>query len=322
MTVRYRDAGVDLDAADQITARITARLGTSLFGGFVPVSMLKQYESPVLVSSIDGIGTKVQLASRLGQVDGLGRDIVHHCVNDIAVHGAEPLFFLDYLAFHRLEAELVERIVNGIAQACEALEIRLAGGETAEMPLVYPPGHFDVAGAVVGVVEEAHIIDGSAIAAGDILLGLPSSGLHTNGYSLAQHLFSDHDYTGSLPELGITLGEALLAPHRCYLQELRHLIATGRVHGLAHITGGGIPGNLARIMPRGLQAVVNLPPPSPLFTHLEEHGISRDEMRRVFNLGIGMIAVCDPSITLRAYRSAALRGRGMGEGPHPFAVGR
>ncbi|MDQ2743592.1 MAG: AIR synthase related protein, partial [Chloroflexota bacterium] len=173
--VSYRDAGVDLDLASGITDRITRRLGQCLFGGFLPVSSLKSYNSPVLVSSMDGIGTKVRLASQLGKVNGLGRDIVHHCVNDIAVHGATPLFFLDYLACHSLDPDLVGSIVDGIAGACENLGFALAGGETAEMPLVYPPGHFDVAGAIVGVVEESEIVDGRDIAAGDVLIGLPSA---------------------------------------------------------------------------------------------------------------------------------------------------
>jgi phosphoribosylformylglycinamidine cyclo-ligase len=250
----------------------------------------------VLVSSIDGIGTKVRLAATLGMLDALGRDIVHHCVNDIAVHGATPLLFLDYLAFHRLEPALVDRIIASMAEACAALGMSLAGGETAEMPLVYPEGQFDVAGAVVGAVERDQIIDGSAIKERDILLGFPSSGLHTNGYSLVQHLFYDHEYGRYERSLGSTLGEALLVPHRCYLPEIRALIATGTVHGLAHITGGGITGNLARVIPDGLRAVVTLPEPHPLFRYLAMHGISPEEMRRVFNLGIGLIAVCDPSI--------------------------
>ncbi len=323
MSVRYRDAGVDLDATERITARLTKQLTGQpvsgcggLFGGFVPASALKAYEAPVLVSSIDGIGTKVRLAARLGQVEGLGRDIVHHCVNDIAVHGASPLFFLDYLAFHRLEPDLVERMVAGIGDACAALGIQLAGGETAEMPLVYPPGHFDVAGAVVGVVEEEEIIDGRSIREGDVVIGLPSSGLHTNGYSLVQAIFSDEDYARPLPGLDGTLGEALLEPHRCYLDEVRQLITTGKVHGLAHITGGGIAGNLSRIMPPGLQAVIALADTPPLFAYLEERGIPREEMRRVFNMGAGMIAVCDPSppgpLSEAGHGGTGLQGWGHG----------
>lgn len=300
MSVRYSDAGVDLAAADELTARITRRTGSALFGGFLPVPALKGYDEPVLVSSIDGIGTKVRLAALLGRVEGLGRDIVHHCVNDIAVHGATPLLFMDYLAFDRLDPGMAERIVASIAGACSALDIRLAGGETAEMPLVYAPGQMDVAGAIVGVVERTEIVDGSAIRPGDLLIGLPSSGLHTNGYSLVQHLFGDEEYGRYHAALGKTLGEALLEPHRCYLHEIRALLVTGAVHGLAHITGGGIAGNLARIVPDGMQAVVELPHPEgtrpPLFALLESRGAPADEMRAVFNLGIGLIAVCDPAI--------------------------
>ncbi len=297
MSVRYEDAGVHLATSDIVTSRITDRLKNGLFGGFFPVTALKAYDAPVLVSSIDGIGTKVRLASRLGKIDELGLDLVHHCVNDIAVHGATPLFFLDYLAFHTLEPALVESLVDSLAAACAALDIQLAGGETAEMPLVYPPGHFDVAGAIVGVVEQHAIVDGSAIQAGDVLIGLPSSGVHTNGFSLVQKLFGDDDYWRHVPELNSTLGEALLQPHRCYLHQIRTLLASGGVHGLAHITGGGIDGNLSRIIPTGLHAVVSLPlRPPPLFALIEARGVPHDEMRRVFNMGIGMVAVCDRSL--------------------------
>jgi phosphoribosylformylglycinamidine cyclo-ligase len=296
MSIGYRDAGVDLNVADEIAARIKQRVGTGLFGGFIPVSALKAYESPVLVSSIDGMGTKVRLAAKLGRLDGLGADIVHHCVNDIAVHGAVPLFFLDYLAFHRLEPEVVDRLVASIATGCEALGIRLAGGETAEMPLVYAPDHFDLAGAIVGVVEEGAIVDGGSIRAGDVVLGAPSSGLHTNGFSLVQALFNDEEYERYEPSLGSTLGEALLRPHRCYLGEIRTLLAGGSVHGLAHITGGGIAGNLARIIPAGLEARIDLPALPPIFELIQARGVEREEMRRVFNVGVGLLAVCDPRL--------------------------
>jgi phosphoribosylformylglycinamidine cyclo-ligase len=296
VSVLYREAGVDLEVADLIKGRISKRLGTGLFGGFVPVSALKRYDEPLLVSSIDGIGTKVRLAALLDKVEGLGQDLVHHCVNDIAVHGATPLFFLDYLALNRLIPNLVERIVASIEEACRAIGIRLAGGETAEMPLIYPQDHFDIAGSVVGVVERCEVIDGSAIGIGDVVIGLPSSGLHTNGYSLVQEVFCDKDFYGYEPELGVSLGEALLEPHRCYLGDLPQLLATGKVHGLAHITGGGISGNLSRILPPARRAVLTLPAPPPLFSLIERRGISSEEMRHVFNMGIGMIAVCDESI--------------------------
>lgn len=296
MSISYREAGVDLELAGEITARIGAHVGSGLFGGFLPVSKLKNFDAPVLVTSIDGVGTKVRLAAMLGDTGGLGRDLVHHCVNDIAVHGATPLCFLDYLAFNRLDPVLIDGIVADIAGACAGLDIVLAGGETAEMPLVYPPGHFDMAGAIVGVVEQAEIIDGSAIIIGDVALGLPAAGLHTNGYSLVQHLFTEEDYRRYEPAVGMTLGEALLEPHRCYLDEITQLRGTGQVHGLAHITGGGIAGNLSRVIPDGLTAVLNLPEPPPLLELLRSRGVSADEMARVFNLGIGLIAVCAPSV--------------------------
>jgi phosphoribosylformylglycinamidine cyclo-ligase len=280
--------------AEQITSRITNRLGSGLFGGFFPAHALKSYDRPVLVSSIDGIGTKVRLAAKLDRLDGLGQDIVHHCVNDIAVHGATPLIFMDYLAFNRLHPETVERVIASIAEACDALDIALAGGETAEMPLIYTEGNFDIAGAIVGVAEEAQIIDGRRITAGDLLVGLPSSGLHTNGFSLVQRVCGEEEYDCYQPALGTTLGDALLEPHRCYLPEIRSLLARpGAVHGMAHITGGGIAGNLSRIVPPGLQAVVELPPPPPIFGYLARRGIAPAEMRAVFNMGVGLIAVCD-----------------------------
>jgi phosphoribosylformylglycinamidine cyclo-ligase len=309
VSIGYHDAGVDLNVADEVAARIKERVGTGLFGGFMPVSALKAYDAPVLVSSIDGVGTKVRLAAKLGRLDGLGADIVHHCVNDIAVHGAEPLFLLDYLAFHRLEPEMVDRLVTSIATACEALGIRLAGGETAEMPLVYAPHHFDLAGAIVGVVEESAIVDGRSVRAGDVVLGLPSSGLHTNGFSLVQALFEDEEYERYEPSLESTLGEALLQPHRCYLEEIRALLTSGSVHGLAHITGGGIAGNLARIIPAGLEARIELPSAPPLFELIQAREVDVDEMRRVFNLGIGLVAVCDPRLLSSIHRPFDVIGK-------------
>lgn len=297
MSVQYRDAGVNLDTATDISRRISSRLGSVLFGGFLPVSALKSYRDPFLVTSIDGAGTKVRLASRLGDLSGLGTDIVHHCVNDIAVHGATPLCFLDYLAFSHLDAEVVETIVNSIATSCERLGFELVGGETAEMPLVYPSGSLDIAGAIVGAVERDATIDGSAIRQGDTLFGLPSSGLHTNGFSLIQRIFDDDDYSTFVPALGETLGLALLTPHRCYLAEIRTLVQGGGVHGLAHITGGGIAGNLARLIPEGLQASVRIPDPPPLFGEIAAKGVSPSEIVRVFNAGIGLIAVCDSLIS-------------------------
>jgi len=290
----YASAGVSLESATSLSSWLNPRVG-GLFGGMVPASALKEYDHPVLVSSMDGIGTKVRLARRLGRFEGLGQDVVHHCVNDIAVHGAQPMFFLDYLAFHRLGEEIARRIVGSIADACASVGIALAGGETAEMPLVYREGELDVAGAIVGVVEQSEIIDGSSVTAGDVVLGLPSSGAHTNGYSLIQAIFTDADYERVMPGSGISLGEMLLLPHRCYASDIQELRGRVEVHGLAHITGGGIAGNLSRVIPDGLQAVIELPPWPTLFQRIHEHGIAREEMARVFNLGIGLVAVCRPN---------------------------
>lgn len=290
--VRYLDAGVRLDAAEAISAHAAGRLGRALFGGFVSVPALCTYRSPVLVASMDGIGTKVRLAAHLDRLEGLGQDIVHHCVNDIAVHGAQPLLFLDYLAFHTLVPATAMRLIDSIAAACRTLGIELAGGETAEMPQVYSPGEFDVAGAIVGVAEEEAVVDGRTISSGDRLIGLAAVGPHTNGFSLLQTVFGpdDYDRTDLLP--GQSLGDALLAPHRCYLHEIEALLAGGSVHGLAHITGGGIAGNLARIVPAGLVAEVSLPSMPALYRLLAARGVPGDELYRVFNLGIGLIAVC------------------------------
>jgi phosphoribosylformylglycinamidine cyclo-ligase len=293
---RYLDAGVDIKLSDSIAADFRTRIGVGLFGGFVPVSDLKSYRAPVLVSSIDGVGTKVRLAAQLGRLEGIGTDLVHHCVNDIAVHGAWPRFFLDYLAFHHIDKRTVEIVVGGIRDACETLGIRLVGGETAEMPAIYSAGQIDVAGTVVGVVEEDEIVDGSAIQDGDVVVGFESSGCHTNGYSLIARLFDSTDYARYETGLGTTLGEALLRPHRCYLSDIRVLIDTGWVHGLAHITGGGIAGNLSRILPDGLDAKLEPLRLPALFKLIRQRGVEEEEMRRVFNMGIGLIAVCDPRI--------------------------
>lgn len=304
----YAAAGVDLAAGDA-TAALLAPLaltthgpqvprGLGLFGGIYDATALAGMRRPLLVSSLDGVGTKTRLAGLAGvhALAGLGRDLVNHCVNDVAVQGARPLFFLDYLAFARLDPAQAAELVRGMAEACRAVGCALVGGETAEMPTVYRDGEYDVAGCLVGVVEADDLIDGRAIGSGDILLGLPSLGLHTNGYSLALRL---------LPALGEGLDggaredliAALLAPHRCYLHEITSLQAVIPLHGLAHITGGGIPGNLARVLPAGLVARVDAaawPVPS-LFRRLQvAGGVGEAEMYRVFNMGIGLIAVIPP----------------------------
>ena len=249
------------------------------------------------MSSVDGVGTKLKIASALDKHDTVGIDIVNHCVNDIFTCGAEPLFFLDYIAVGKLAVERVAAVVRGLAQACREVGCALIGGETAEMPRLYAGEDYDLAGFIVGVVEKGKIITGSDISAGDTIIGLPSSGLHTNGYSLVRKIFGEtrtvlDTYS---PELGRTLGEELLEPHRCYYRELKPLLPF--IKGIAHITGGGLIGNVPRILPRGLTAKFDggawIVP--PIFRLIEEGGnVDRDEMYRVFNMGIGMVVICLP----------------------------
>ena len=302
----YHDAGVDLEAADRVVeiiskqARATFRsevLGDiGFFGGLF---QLGKYQKPVLVSSTDGVGTKLKVACALGKHDTIGIDLVNHCVNDIFTCGAEPLFFLDYIAMSKLRLETLDSMVTGMADACKQTGCALIGGETAEMPGLYPEGEYDLVGFIVGVVERDAIIDGKAITAGDALIGLPSSGLHTNGYSLVRKVFNidkdpsclDRHYS----ELGRTLGEALLEPHRCYYSMIKPLLS--KIKGMAHITGGGLPGNVPRILPPGLAArfeAASWTVP-PIFTLIQEQGnIDKGEMYRVFNMGIGMVLACSP----------------------------
>jgi len=300
----YARAGVDIKAADKAKDLIKqlARSTSSpevltdigLFGGMF---QLKGYNEPVLVSSVDGVGTKLKIASVLNKHDTIGIDLVNHCVNDILTCGAGPLFFLDYIAMGKLLPEKVEGIVSGIAQACKNVDCALIGGETAEMPGIYQGDDYDLVGFIVGVVEKANILNGNSIALGDILLGLPSSGLHTNGYSLVRKVLDiDRDPSSlqvSYPELKRTLGEALLEPHRCYYSELKPVLPM--VKGLAHITGGGFEGNIPRILPKGLAVQISkdtwqIP---PIFKLIQEKGkIKEAEMYQVFNMGIGMVIFC------------------------------
>jgi phosphoribosylaminoimidazole synthetase len=311
----YAEAGVHLDAAraakerlKEIVARtrgpaVLADVGP--FAGLFALGGLAGYREPVLVASTDGVGTKVKLAAALGRYDTIGHDLVNHCVNDIAVHGARPLFFLDYLALQRTDPEVVAAIVGGVAEACRRVGCALLGGETAELPDLYPPGEFDLAGFIVGVVERDRAIFGRDVAAGDVLLGLPSSGLHTNGYSLARRVLPPETWGRSEPELGRTIGEALLEPHRCYLEEIQALSAVG-ARAFAHITGGGFPENVARVLPDGLAAEIDTRSwtPPPIFRLIERAGsVARAELYRVFNMGIGLVAVLPPE------RVAAARAR-------------
>ena len=300
----YAAAGVDLAAAARIKGKI-ADLARSTYGPRVLAGVgpfgglfdLEGLEGRVLVASADGVGTKTKIALALGKVEGLGFDLVNHCINDILTLGAEPLFFLDYIAAEKLSEDLIPKIISGIAQACREAGCALLGGETAEMPGIYLPGQLDLVGFIVGVVERERIINGSKIEEGDLILGLPSSGLHTNGYSLVRRIFGERreELERYYPELGGALGEELLRPHRLYLKILKPVLHL--VKGLAHITGGGIPGNLRRILPEGLAARIEkssweIP---PIFKLIRERGkVSEEEMFEVFNMGIGMIAVCSP----------------------------
>jgi len=301
----YSRAGVNLAAGNLAVSKI-ARLvrathgpevlaGVGAFGGLYDAGALKGMDAPVLVASTDGVGTKTKVAARLGRWESIGQDLVYHCVNDILVQGARPLFFLDYVASARLEPDQIAQIVGGVAAACQSAGCALLGGETAEMPGVYEPGEVDLVGTIIGMVERASIIDGSRIEAGDVLLALPSSGLHTNGYSLARRVLDGLDWQTERPELGGSLGDALLAVHRPYGEAVRRLQAAGvDLHGLAHITGGGVIDNLPRILPDGVGAVIERGtwPEPPLFGLIQQTGgISADEMFHVFNMGIGMLAV-------------------------------
>ena len=300
----YRSAGVDIDAGNDTVRRIRA-LARSTFttgvlseiGAFGGLFQLEpgRFREPVLVASADGVGTKLKVAFLAGQHDTVGVDLVNHCVNDILMQGAEPLFFLDYVATGRLSPEVVERVIAGMAAACRDNGCALLGGETAEMPGFYGQGEYDLAGFIVGVVDREKLINGRMIAVGDVLVGVPSSGLHTNGYSLARRIVFDElglTVDRHVPELGRTLGAALLEPHRSYLTMIRPLLDGGRIRGLAHITGGGITENLPRVLPHGTAAVVDASAweVPPLFRWLQRSGrVPAEDMMRTFNMGIGLV---------------------------------
>ena len=299
----YARTGVDIEAADKIKELIARQAKPTFspqvlnFGSFGSMFQIKGYDEPVLVSSVDGVGTKLKIASLLDKSGIAGIDIVNHCVNDILCCGAEPLFFLDYIAMDKLMPEQIESIVSGLAQACQNVGCSLIGGETAEMPGIYSQGSYDLVGFIVGVVERKNIIDGSSIVPGDIILGLPSSGLHTNGYSLVRKVFGIDDNPHCLqtfyPQLGKTLGEELLQPHHCYYPQLKPALPL--IKGLAHITGGGFVGNIPRILPEGLAAHIHKTSWDvlPIFKLIQEKGnVETAEMYQVFNMGIGMTLIC------------------------------
>ena len=300
---KYAAAGVSLDTAEEAKRRIAelvrttrtplARGAVGGFGGMVRVPA--GYQKPVLVMSTDGVGSKVLVAAAAGIHDTVGEDLVNHSVNDILVHGATPLAFLDYIATGNLVPEIAAQIVSGVARGCRAHDMTLAGGETAQMPDLYQPGHYDLAGSIVGVVEEDKALHGDRVMAGDQLIGYASTGLHTNGYTLARKIVFDGMKLGiddRFPETEQSVGQVLLAVHRSYAAALRPLL--GDVHALAHVTGGGIAGNLVRVLPPGVEAVVDAgswPWPPPFRVLMRAGQVGREEMRRVFNLGVGMIAV-------------------------------
>jgi phosphoribosylformylglycinamidine cyclo-ligase len=326
----YRDAGVDIDAQDRALAQVKKMVRNTYtsdvlsdqgtFGGLFrpPIKGLKE---PVLVASADGVGTKLKVAFLSNRHTSVGRDLVHHCINDILVQGARPLFFLDYLATGRLEPDVVADVIGGVAAACGEHGLALLGGETAEMPGFYGDGEYDLAGFIVGLVDRRRIVDGSAVKAGDVLVGLPSSGLHTNGYSLARKVFFDQLELGpgdTVKELGRTVADELLAVHRCYLEPVWPLMEQGWVHAMAHITGGGLTDNLPRVLPDGLRAVIKvgaweIP---PVFRLLAEKGqVPEDDMWRTFNLGVGMVLVVPPKQVekvLRSLRESGCPGFPMG----------
>jgi phosphoribosylformylglycinamidine cyclo-ligase len=326
--LRYRDAGVDIDEADRAVSSIkkfarqtfTKSVLTDI-GSFGASYRLAGFRKPVLVSSADGVGTKLKIAFLTGRHDTVGEDLVNHCVNDIAVQGALPLFFLDYFAVGRLRAEVASAVVSGIARGCRENGCALIGGETAEMPGLYEESEYDLAGFIVGAAERSDLLTGKTIRKGDVLLALPSTGLHTNGYSLARKLFFEvagYRPKTTLPEVGATVADALLAVHRSYLKPIRALMSEKLLRGAAHITGGGITDNTPRMLPEGLSVAVDttswtIP---PLFEAMRRIGnIPIDDYRRTFNLGVGMIFAVARRSAARAETVLA----GLGESP--FRIG-
>ncbi len=318
----YRGAGVDIDAQDEALARIKEHVaGTRVdgvlseigsFGGLFEVP--QDVERPVLVASTDGVGTKVLVAQKAGRHDTVGQDLVNHCVNDVLVMGARPLFFLDYLAVGKLDPVVAERLVAGVAKACRENGCALLGGETAEMPDIYEPGHYDLAGTIVGVVPRDALLDGRRVREGDVLLGLPSSGLHTNGYTLARRVAFDVlglSPEDELPGCGRSVADELLAVHRSYFPALGPLLGARELHALSHITGGGLTDNLPRVLPEGLAARITLGAWTvpPVFGAIRDAGsVPERDMLRTFNLGVGMVAIVERAAADGV--AAGLAGRG------------
>jgi phosphoribosylformylglycinamidine cyclo-ligase len=327
-TISYRDAGVNIDEAERAVSAIR-KMARSTFtkgvlteiGSFGGCFQLPKMKQPVLVSSVDGVGTKLKIAFATGRHDTIGEDLVNHCVNDIAVQGAKPLFFLDYMATGKLEAGVAAQVVSGMARGCRANGCALIGGETAEMPGMYTDGEYDLAGTIVGAVEKSQIITGAKVKAGDALLALASTGLHTNGYSLARKLLFEVAKLkpeSRLAETGSLLADELLQVHRSYLKAIGVLMKTSALAGAAHITGGGITDNLPRVLPKGLAAAIETGSwqTPPLFEMLRQIGdVPEDDWRRTFNLGVGMIFVI-PQAKLGAAQRALKRA-----GEKPWVIG-
>jgi len=302
----YKSSGVDVKAGENLVHSIknmvkgthTSGVLTNIggFGGFFKPNF-KDFKNPVLVSSTDGVGTKLKVAFKTGIYTTIGQDLVNHCVNDIAVCGAEPLFFLDYFATGKLDTNIAYQVIEGVTIACKQNGCALIGGETAEMPDIYSDGEFDIAGTITGIVDQDHIFNGDKVKSGDFVIGIPSSGLHTNGYSLARKvLFQHFDVDYYAPELQSTIGEALLSIHKSYLELIRATKLLPGVHAYSHITGGGIVGNTKRVVPEPLQLHINwsswdIP---PIFKMIAELGnVDENDMREAFNLGIGLCVICD-----------------------------
>ena len=321
--MKYADAGVDIAAADAAKQRIRHHASRTFtpgvlggIGGFGALFALdhKKWEEPVLVSSADGVGTKLKVAMATGVHSTVGADLVNHCINDILVQGAEPMFFLDYLAMGKLDPNVVEQLVEGMSRACRKAGCALIGGETAEMPGFYPVGEYDLAGFIVGIVERKKLLTGKNVKPGDALIALPSAGLHTNGYSLARKLvfeLAKLKPDAYVPEVSNKIGAELLKPHLCYASALKNILEKGWVSALAHITGGGIPGNLPRVLPSGVRAEIDLGswPVPAIFKYLAKIGnIETDELLQSFNLGVGMILVV-PAENVRSVEADLKRRR-------------
>lgn len=326
--LRYRSAGVDIDASDSAKNRIKAVVESTftsgVFGGFggfggmfkVPADI----KNPILVSSADGVGTKIKVAIEAGRHDTIGHDLVNHCTNDILAQGAFPLFFLDYVAFGKLDPAVVEQVVQGVAAGCRENECALVGGETAEMPGLYTPPDYDLAGFIVGCVSEDQVLGSHRVRAGDVLVGLESSGLHTNGYSLARKIVAERlnlAADSTFPDTNRSVADVLLAVHRSYLSSVRPVVE--QVHAIAHITGGGLPGNMNRMLPEGLDCVVDMASweVPPVFRVLQEAGkVPPEEMFRAFNMGVGMVVATESAqvgAILAAASRAKVRGWVLGE---------